>query len=482
MDKIELVPIEYLRHHPDNPRKDLGDLKELADSIKANGIHQNLTVVTADTDRLSKEDKKSGFHLFWVVIGNRRLEAAKMAGLKELPCALSEMDYKTQVATMLEENMQRQDLTIYEQAEGFQMMMDLGYTEKQIGEKTGFSTKTVKDRLKLTKLDKKGFGKAVNQGATLVDLIEITKLDSEKDQAEVLKVAGTENFRQQMNIKLKNQAVAKNKERLMPVIKELMTEIPKDEQYSSKWERMWNESFDMAESEEELRKHVEKIKKKFPDVPWRYRLNDYGKEGEIEFYHGKPKVQETEEEKARKLEERKKKAHLNAVKEIHRQAFELRSEFIRNYAVGLGPGTTIMIKRLLEIGCRDVTSWSGEVNRHSPEDRIVRNLLGLDKPVKKKDGTWKSLWEEAEEKSIPTAKLLLAYAVGGGMFWPDSAEHGWYDPYSGKYQKDSAKNNGIDELYRFLEGIGYQMSDMEKQLQDGTHECYKEDADEDSGD
>ena len=42
MDKIELVPVEWLAHHPDNPRKDLGDLTELAESIRANGILQNL--------------------------------------------------------------------------------------------------------------------------------------------------------------------------------------------------------------------------------------------------------------------------------------------------------------------------------------------------------------------------------------------------------------------------------------------------------
>ena len=93
MNEIMMIPIGDLAHHPENPRKDLGDLEELTASIKANGILQNLTVVP------DIETKK-----YLVVIGNRRFEAAKAAGLVELPCVISDMDHKTQVATMLDRN------------------------------------------------------------------------------------------------------------------------------------------------------------------------------------------------------------------------------------------------------------------------------------------------------------------------------------------------------------------------------------------
>ena len=108
-DKMTIVPIplDMLEPHPDNPRKELGDLTELADSIKTNGIMQNLTVVA------SPDSNK-----YRVVIGHRRMAAAKLAGLTELPCVVSDMDHKEQVATMLAENMQRSDLTAIEQAEG----------------------------------------------------------------------------------------------------------------------------------------------------------------------------------------------------------------------------------------------------------------------------------------------------------------------------------------------------------------------------
>ena len=84
-DKMLIVPIplKMLEPHPDNPRKDLGDLTELVESIKANGIMQNLTVVASpDPD------------LFRVVIGHRRMAAAKLAGLTEVPCVISDMDVR----------------------------------------------------------------------------------------------------------------------------------------------------------------------------------------------------------------------------------------------------------------------------------------------------------------------------------------------------------------------------------------------------
>ena len=126
-DGLIYIPVSKLRPHPDNPRKDLGDLTELAESIKANGVFQNLTVVP-HLGEITKEH--SG--LYTVIIGHRRLAAAKLIGLKELPCIVVDMSEREQLSTMLVENMQRVDLTIYEQAQGFQMMLDLGDTVDEI--------------------------------------------------------------------------------------------------------------------------------------------------------------------------------------------------------------------------------------------------------------------------------------------------------------------------------------------------------------
>ena len=141
--------IVYLRRsqlepHPDNPRKDLGDLTELRESIRQNGIMQNLTVIPTD-DTLEH---------FRILIGHRRF-AASEGIVNELPCVIVEdLTDREQVGIMLCENLQRNDLTFYEQGQGFQMMRDLGDTIDEISEKTGFSKNTVKHRVEIAKLPK----------------------------------------------------------------------------------------------------------------------------------------------------------------------------------------------------------------------------------------------------------------------------------------------------------------------------------------
>ena len=134
MDNIVMIPAAQIYPHPDNPRKDLGDLTELTESIRQNGIYQNLTVVLraepiktsedaklAEVGMQAEEDlqlQKIKMHLidngyratggYTVIIGHRRLAAAKLAGLEMVPCAIADMLPRKQVETMLLENMQRQ--------------------------------------------------------------------------------------------------------------------------------------------------------------------------------------------------------------------------------------------------------------------------------------------------------------------------------------------------------------------------------------
>lgn len=112
---IQDIAIEQLDIHPQNVRKVYTDIDELAESIKARGVMQNLTVVP-------NPDKKDHY---LVVIGNRRLTAARKAGLKTMPCSVVEMTEKEQISTMLLENMQRSDLSVSEQAQGFQLIGEI---------------------------------------------------------------------------------------------------------------------------------------------------------------------------------------------------------------------------------------------------------------------------------------------------------------------------------------------------------------------
>lgn len=194
---IKNIEISRIRPHYNNPRKELGDLTELAESIKKTGILQNLTVVPwFSSTGVGAEDPTIQEEMGYIaVIGHRRLAAAKLAGLKEVPCVISDMSYSEQIATMLLENMQRNDLTLYEQAEGFQMMLDLGESVGDISEKTGLSTTTVRRRVKLLDLDKEKFRQSVERGATLNDYIELEKIEDVDLKNSVLEAIGTANFK-----------------------------------------------------------------------------------------------------------------------------------------------------------------------------------------------------------------------------------------------------------------------------------------------
>ena len=185
MERIIEIETAKIKQHPDNPRKDVGDVTELADSMKKNGVMQNLTVCEDDNG-------------YTVLIGHRRLVAAKLANIDKLPCKVVELDHKQQVALMLEENMQRVDLTPLEQAHGFQMMMDLGWTEQDIADKTGFSASTISRRLKIAKLEPNKI-EELNQKCgfeiPIQDMITLTEITNERYKDEIFKASCYSIFR-----------------------------------------------------------------------------------------------------------------------------------------------------------------------------------------------------------------------------------------------------------------------------------------------
>lgn len=127
MAEITNIACRRLHPHPDNPRKELGDLTELAASIKENGVYQNLTVIPGhylnSREYIAKCVDEGGDAAaaaaawtpkavwssedYTIIIGHRRAAAAQQAGLYELPCAIVEMDEREQLQTMMIENPQR---------------------------------------------------------------------------------------------------------------------------------------------------------------------------------------------------------------------------------------------------------------------------------------------------------------------------------------------------------------------------------------
>lgn len=193
-----LIDVEKLHPHPENPRKDLGDLSELADSIFKNGIMQNLTVFP--------DPEHKGEYI--ILIGHRRAAAAAKAGVQFVPCRVIDPapERKVQLQIMLEENMQRNDLTILEQAETFQLMLDLGDTVAQIAEKSGFSESTIRHRVKIAQLDKRAVRKERDWQLSLSDFVELEKIKSVTKRNEILRSAwSAENLRSQIGSAVRDE-------------------------------------------------------------------------------------------------------------------------------------------------------------------------------------------------------------------------------------------------------------------------------------
>ncbi len=239
MEEKAIIYIEaaHIRPHPENPRKNLGDLSELVESIKKNGVLQNLTVIPVEGEPGE----------YMTLIGHRRYAAGTQAGVDKFPCQIAEnLTQREQVSIMLEENMQRNDLTIWEQANGFQMMLDLGETEESIAEKTGFSKTTVKHRLNVAKLNQKVLQeKEKDEGfqLSLKDLYELEKIPDVKTRDKILKESISSNNLAQ---KARNAyEEIKRKEHEKAYIKlckaEGIKRAPKgaeNEQYGGKWEKV----------------------------------------------------------------------------------------------------------------------------------------------------------------------------------------------------------------------------------------------------
>lgn len=144
--QITDMPIDQLVENPDNPRKQIGDVTDLAASIREQGIKQPLTVTpTGNMDIDGRETYR-------IVIGHRRHAAAKQAGLTTVPVIVEDMTSRQEREVMLVENCQRSDLTPLEEADAYQGILDLGASVEDAARKTGRSMQFVRDRVKIASI------------------------------------------------------------------------------------------------------------------------------------------------------------------------------------------------------------------------------------------------------------------------------------------------------------------------------------------
>lgn len=419
--EIVMIPTEKLLPHPDNPRKDVGDVSELAASIKEVGIMQNLTVVPwfDENMNVSDEDKK-----YRVIIGHRRLAAAKEAGIDALPCAVVNMTPKEQISVMLLENMQRKDLTLYEEAQGMQMMMDFGDSADDIAKSTGLSKSTVYRRVRLCELDADTLRSIPSdRQINISDFDRLFKIENAEKRNEILRDIGTSNFDYNLRREISAQESRKKIDEMREKVSVFATETGGIPAHYAEYRSFYTPAeIDSFEPDTE----AEYVFKMGYFCICLYRLSDAEEE---------EKIDAEREREEREMKNKELSARLNAATE---RAYEARRLFARKHIPKKGEFARLALE-FLNSDCADTDDICALHGISDEEDNARDNFI-------------LSFYADKPEKFLFDMIYCSFY---------DSRSRGYYS-YTGYY-----KNNTIDRIYEFLTSQGYEMSDEEKALQTG---------------
>ncbi len=172
-----MIPLSKIRPNPDQPRKLLGDLRDLTASIKEKGVLEPLLVRF-----VPREDA------YYIISGERRFHAASAAGLTEVPCIEKIADESETLEIALIENLQRKDLTAFEEADGLQRLAEqFSYTHEDIARKISKSRSSVTETLSLRNIPEPLRRRCIEQGVTSRSLLlQIARQPNEKKMAETL--------------------------------------------------------------------------------------------------------------------------------------------------------------------------------------------------------------------------------------------------------------------------------------------------------
>jgi ParB family chromosome partitioning protein len=178
------ISVELLDPNPDQPRVEIGDLSELTHSIEERGVLEPLLVTP------------SAIKGRWMIVaGERRWRAAKAAGLREVPCVELELDEQGVAEIALIENMQRKDLTPWEEADGLAALCHrYGYTHEEVARKVGKSRSTVTEAISLAAIPEEIREECrladINAKSLLLQVIRQPDLDSMREMIREIAARG----------------------------------------------------------------------------------------------------------------------------------------------------------------------------------------------------------------------------------------------------------------------------------------------------
>ena len=196
--QILLIPPDLIYPNPNQPRRDfnMDELHSLADSIRVSGILQPITVRQGENG------------LYELVAGERRLRAARIAGVPRIPCIEIRVCNDESAVLALIENIQRSNLSYFEEAEGIaQLMAQLGANQDEIARRLGKAQSTLSNKLRLLKLSPELRRQIAEAGLTERHARALLKLEDPKLQKQALheiiskrlNVSDTDKLVEQMN-------------------------------------------------------------------------------------------------------------------------------------------------------------------------------------------------------------------------------------------------------------------------------------------
>ncbi len=188
-----LVPLSAVIPDPDQPRSAMGDLSELVASILHVGVLEPILVRTLDDESAESVHSPTIGQMYRIISGERRFRASMEAGLSEIPVIVMDVSEEEALEIALIENLQRKDLTPFEEAEGFRALANrFGYTHEKISQTVGKSRTVVTESFALLQVPP-----VVREAANALGvntksiLLELLKVDSPEEMIMLLEeVAG----------------------------------------------------------------------------------------------------------------------------------------------------------------------------------------------------------------------------------------------------------------------------------------------------
>jgi ParB family chromosome partitioning protein len=173
-----MIPIEHIQPNADQPRKDQGDLRGLTDSVREKGVLEPLLV-----RYLGEPDK------YMIISGERRYHAARAAGLRELPCIEKDADDAESLELALIENLQRKDLTPFEEADGVQALAErFALTHEEIAKRIGKSRPSITEVLSLRAIPDEIKATCIEKGVlSKSQLLQVARQPSEAKMKDLVR-------------------------------------------------------------------------------------------------------------------------------------------------------------------------------------------------------------------------------------------------------------------------------------------------------